>query len=299
MQGLFDRVRGELIMPKSYAKLFSEISLSRLIFNMRKRYRREEKPILPLGADQHIRNLRDNGYSVIESYFSAEQCEQMRTMLDKAMEDYPDAIWQGMLGADNRIFGIEHIGGKFLDFFNDPYLRQIGNSYFDCRLENLQTLAARIDAIPGNIGSGEGWHKDANHFQFKVLVYLSDAKLENGPFQVIKGSHHYPQVVADSHAMQLDDPLITRFTDEQIARIVDRDPDRVATLTGCAGTAFLIDVSAIHRGSPIQMGRRYALFNYYYAYFDLVGREEKFTPRLRPEMVEAGVKGSLATSIEE
>jgi hypothetical protein len=98
--------------------------------------------------------------------------------------------------------------------------------------------------------------------------------------------------------MQLDDPLSTRFTDEQIALIVDRDPDRIATLTGRIGTAFLVDVSAIHRGSPIQTGRRYALFNYYYAFYDLVGRKEKFSPRLRPEMVK-GVKGTLATSIEE
>ena len=108
-------------MSKSYAKFFSEISLARLMFAMRKRYRREEKPILPPGADQHIRNLRDNGYSVIENYFSAEECEQMRAMIDKAMEDYPDAVWQGMLAADNRIFGIEHLGGKFLEFFHDPY----------------------------------------------------------------------------------------------------------------------------------------------------------------------------------
>lgn len=279
-------------MSKSYAKHFYEISLSRLVFNLRKRYRREQKPIVPLGAEQHIRNLRENGYSVIENYFSAEQCEQMRAVIDSAMETYPDAMWQGKLGADNRIFGIEHVGGKFREFFNDPYLRQIGNSYFDGRLENLQTLAARIDAIPGNIGSGEGWHRDANHFQFKAIVYLSDAKLENGPFQVLKGSHHYPQVVADSHAMQLEAPLITRFTDEQIARIVDRAPDRVVTLTGRAGTALLVDVSTIHRGSPIQTGRRYALFNYYYAYYDLAGREEKFSPRLRPEMIGEGAKGA-------
>jgi hypothetical protein len=35
----FDRMRREFNMSMSYAKFFSEISLTRLMFSMRKRYR--------------------------------------------------------------------------------------------------------------------------------------------------------------------------------------------------------------------------------------------------------------------
>ena len=68
-----------------------------------------------------------------------------------------------------------------------------------------------------------------------------------------------------------------------------KDPDRLITLSAPAGTMVLVDVSAIHRGSPVKVGRRYAMFNYYYPSYDLAGRLEKFLPRLTPNMVMANV----------
>lgn len=272
-------------MSHSYLKYLFDISKSRCLFNLRKIYRRESKPGLPQGAEKHLHNLRNDGFSIIENYWSEEHCRQLREKMDRAVIDYPSATWTGVQGADKRIFGIENIGAGFWDFFNDAYLLGIGSHYFGCRMENLLTLSGRIDAVEGNIGSGEGWHRDGNHFQFKVLVYLSDAGRENGPFQFIKGSHRYAQVIADNYAMKLEDPLASRFTDANVDAIIARQPERLVTFSAKAGTVVLIDVSGIHRGSPIKEGRRYSLFNYYYPYYDMAGRKEKFTPNLSPEMV--------------
>ena len=272
-------------MSKSYLKYFFDISKSRAIFNLRNLYRRQIRQTLPSGSEQHLSNLHNQGYSIIENYISAAQCEGMRAQVDQALLDYPAATWSGLLGADKRIFGIENIGGGVLDFFNDKYLHEIGCNYLDCRIENLLTLAGRIDAVKENLGSGEGWHRDGNHFQFKVLVYLSDAKPENGPFQLISGSHRYPQVVSDNFCMQTEDSLGTRFSDAQVSRLLAQQQERLITLAAPAGTAVLVDTSSIHRGSPIQQGRRYALFNYYYPYYDMDGRRAKFSPSLEPEMI--------------
>ena len=272
-------------MSKSYLKYLFDISKSRSIFNLRNLYRRESVQVLPAGAEQHLSNLRNHGYSILENYLSEAHCAEMRAQVDQAVLDYPAATWSGVLGADKRIFGIENIGGGFLDLFNDQYLREIGCKYVDCRIENLLTLAARIDAVKENLGSGEGWHRDGNHLQFKVLVYLSDAKPENGPFQLIAGSHRYLKVVSDNYCMQTEDSLGTRFSDEQVSSLLAQQPERLITLAAPAGTAVLVDTSTIHRGSPIQQGRRYALFNYYYPYYDRDGRRAKFSPSLEPEMI--------------
>jgi hypothetical protein len=272
-------------MPKSYLKYLFDISKSRSIFNLRNLYRRESAQVLLAGAEQHLSNLRNHGYSILKNYLPEAQCAEMRVQVDQAVLDYPAATWSGVFGADKRIFGIENIGGGFLDLFNDQYLRDLGCQYVNCRIENLLTLAGRIDAVKENLGSGEGWHRDGNHFQFKVLVYLSDAKPENGPFQLIAGSHRYPQVVSDNYYMQTEDSLGTRFSDAQVSRLLAQQPERLITLAAPAGTAVLVDTSSIHRGSPIQQGRRYALFNYYYPYYDLDGRRAKFSPSLEPEMI--------------
>jgi hypothetical protein len=256
------------------------------LFNLRRLYRRHK--LGKLSSDNyapHIENLRRNGYSVIPGYISSEVCAELRSQVDSAIVDYPKALWTGLMGADERIFGINLCGGGFGDFFNDHYLQEVGERYFGCQITNLQTLAGRIGAIEGNIGSGEGWHRDATNCQYKAIIYLNDVNADGGPFQFIAKSHHLGRILRDSAIMNLDDYLNTRFTDSQVNRILKREPERLITFTAPAGTVLLVDTSAIHRGSPILAGRRYALFNYYYPYYDVEGRLEKFTPRLLPEML--------------
>jgi Phytanoyl-CoA dioxygenase (PhyH) len=258
---------------------------SYISFNLRRRYRRTRTQTLSPELKDHVDNLRKEGYSIIPGFLTAEDCEELRNQVDSAMAVYPEALWRGAKGADQRIFGINLCGGVFKEFFADKTLSQIGEAYFDCEIVNLQTLAGRIDAIDGNIGSGEGWHRDANHFQYKAIVYLSDVHIENGPFQLIAKSHHFGRALVDSQKMKLDDYLNTRFKEEQVNRILKDEPERLITFAAPAGTVLLVDTSTIHRGSPVESGRRYALFNYYYPYYDISGRLEKFSPRLEPKML--------------
>jgi hypothetical protein len=273
-------------MANNYLQNFLTISKSTLFFNLRKyKCRKNFDAIKTDEIKKHLNNLRVHGYSTVENFLSKEECASLIKSIDQAFEVYPEATWIGHKSADRRIFGAEHLGGLFDEFFKNDFMHQVGSQYFCGLLGNLQTLVGRIDAVEGNIGSGEGWHRDGNNFQFKSLVYLSDANPENGPFQLIRNSHRLSQILKDCCVLNLQNPLGTRFTEEQINTLLAKDPDRLITLSAPAGTMVLVDVSAIHRGSPIQEGRRYVMFNYYYPSYDLAGRLEKFLPRLAPNMV--------------
>ena len=273
-------------MADTQMKYLLDISRSALLFNLRKWRRKVAVPTVGgPDIDRHLLNLRRDGFSIVSDFFSSENCAEMRARVDEAFDRYPKAIWSGLHGADKRIFGIENLGGDFSRFFGDELAINVGAQYFGGKLENLQTLVGRIDAVDGNIGSGEGWHRDGRHFQFKALIYLSDVGEDNGAFQFIKHSHRLSQSIMDDRKMGLTDAHSTRITEEQVNILLRDEPDRLKTLTAPAGTMVLVDVSSIHRGSPIRSGRRYAMFNYYYPTYDIAGRLEKFMPRLSPEMV--------------
>ena len=51
-------------------------------------------------------------------------------------------------------------------------------------------LGAHLKATKGSLGSGEGWHRDSWFGQKKLMIYLSEVGLENGPFQYIPKSGH-------------------------------------------------------------------------------------------------------------
>jgi hypothetical protein len=96
------------------------------------------------------------------------------------------------------------------------------------------------------------------------MVYLSDVGPENGPFQVIEGSHRPWHVMVDTVRGGLVQEPRDRIAPGQIDRILGRTGRRLRTFTAPCGTLILFDSSTIHRGSPIKSGTRYALTNYYY-----------------------------------
>lgn len=87
-------------------------------------------------------------------------------------------------------------------------------------------------ASPDNV---QQFHRDAEPGSIKLLVYLSDVDATSGP-------HHY---IVGSHRERM--PLRLRpYADAELAQ----RRDQVRTVTGAAGTAFMIDAKGIHRGMP-------------------------------------------------
>lgn len=124
------------------------------------------------------------------------------------------------------------------------------------RVKDGFTLGAKLEHADGNSGSGGGWHRDhPNMKQSKSILYLTDVTEENGPFQYIEGSHKSFNGYKDSYKYELD-PLQQRFEDEEIQKLLEKEPQRLKTLTCKAGSVILTDTRGIHRGMPIKTGER-------------------------------------------
>jgi hypothetical protein len=209
-----------------------------------------------------IKTLKKDGICLIENYWTKDRCDIAIEEIERLLKEAPEFIHPGSR-ADMRIFGAENISSKIKEFTVDVKLTEIASIYNCQPTKAAFTLAAKLSAIPGNKGSGDGWHRDALLRQFKAIIYLSDVDGENGPFQFIKNSHKFWWILKDIFIGKLKYRQY-RIEDNQIRDILGRSHRRLQTYAAKAGTLILVDTSAIHRGMPIIAGVRYALTNYFY-----------------------------------
>jgi len=215
------------------------------------------------GLQAHVANLKRDGYSVLPGYYSRELCAKIRSQIDAAIVGQPENVQADPKGADHRLYGAENLSPEIRAFHDDPFIRSVGEAYGGWRLTNLSTLGARLEAKADNLGSGQGWHRDSFHFQYKGMVYLDDVGPDSGPFQLMRDSHKPLQVLLDTFRANLPTAPRSRLTDAEVAQL-DPDGRRTKTFTAEAGTLVLFDSTTIHRGMPIRSGLRYALTNYFY-----------------------------------
>src|SRR5712671_1276174 len=189
--------------------------------------------------EEAMSDLRARGHAVIPNYYSRALCERLCSEIDRIIAEQPEIIQNDPFAADQRIFGSDRASADIGAFNRDPFLLSVGQSYSRRQLTAFSTLAGRIEAKPGNLGSGQGWHRDAFHFQFKAMVYLTDVGADHGPFQMIEGSHHGAQMFADTVRGRLPRSPRSRVTAEQAQRLLLASSDRLKTFCAPAGTLIL------------------------------------------------------------
>jgi hypothetical protein len=209
----------------------------------------------------YLEQVEAKGICIVEDFWSRETCAAARNEVDRIITQYPQYV-NGNAKADQRVYGANNASQIIADFANDEVLASVASAYNRKFTRTAFTLAARMPAMVGNQGSGEGWHRDAFLRQFKAILYLSDVAPENGPFQLIQDSHRRARVQSDMRAGNLK-YMQYRLSDSEIERIVAAEPERKITYTARAGTLILVDTTTLHRGQPIEAGTRYALTNYY------------------------------------
>lgn len=210
----------------------------------------------------YLAQLEATGICIVEDFWSRETCALARDEVDRIIVQYPQYV-NGNAKADQRVYGANNASELIARFASDEVLASVASAYNRETTRTAFTLAARMPAMTGNQGSGEGWHRDAFLRQFKAILYLSDVGPENGPFQMIRDSHRRRRVLSDMRAGNLK-YMQYRLTDSEIEHITASEPERTVTYTARAGTLILVDTSTLHRGQPIQAGTRYALTNYYF-----------------------------------
>jgi len=213
---------------------------------------------------EEYNGLQNQGIYAINEFLSKEECESLIEQIDFYIDSRRFNIWEDELGADKRVYFINEVNDKFESFYKTPYFRKVLMSYTGITEPKGMLLAGRIDAVDGNLGSGGGWHRDSPvHHQTKAICYLSDVGPENGPFQYIMGSHSIKSVIK-SYMKRIFSPGQYRFSNSEVESYVASMNENITDMTAKAGTLLFADTKGIHRGKPIESGRRYALFCYFW-----------------------------------
>jgi len=237
--------------------------------------------------------IQKNGYVIIPDFIDKEFCNNCIKDLDLMIKNHPELIQKN---SDLRFFGAEYLSENIMRFANNKFLKILGNHYNTIETDNGFTLANVIEfsELSKKVGSGGGWHRDSKNRQFKTILYLNDVTKENGAYQIIKKSHKLLPLLDDIKTGGLDYKIV-RYFDEQINKILNKNPERLHTITGKAGTLIIKDCSAIHRGSPLKSGIRYALTNYYFYLSQINTRlTDHFSPQVSPEKVLEKAKAILS-----
>ncbi len=216
-----------------------------------------------------LEEIRENSFCVKPNFVSAEFCQKCIEEFERLTREFPSYVHHG---EDQRLFGVEHVSTHIRQYSNDASLFELANAYTGYRNSLFCTLANKIFYRPEQkLGSGGDWHRDVFMPEIKTILYLSDVGEDNGPFQILAGSHVRSRIIEDMKLADL--RFLQNRVDNQANLLIEHDPSRFKSLTGKAGTLLLFDASAIHRGAPLRSGVRYALTNY-------IGDKSLITPQL-------------------
>lgn len=169
-----------------------------------------------------IHALKTDGIYVMPNFISSQECTELRVEIDRLIEQFPNKIWTDSLKCDRRVFGADEVSPLFDRYFRNAFIREVLADYEKSAEVKGFTMAARLEYVPGNLGSGNGWHRDSAHYtQTKSIVYLSNTGTENGPFEYVLGSHT-PQAFIQGWMKKLYHRDQFRYSDSEISKYQKR-----------------------------------------------------------------------------
>lgn len=224
-----------------------------------------------------LKNLKKNGYVVIENYFDEEFCSRaIFSIKEKINSLDSDRVSSFGAGGDIRLFKFENISNEANFFSEDQFLNEIGNKYTGKKLSTHFVLAGKLEFSEATkASSGGGWHRDSDGTQFKAMVYLNDVKSNNGPFLFVTNSKtkdakrepienfnsFWFYVKRFLKYRKIRDP---RYSENSILNFFRKRKQIPIEVVAPKGTVVLFDSSYIHRGKIIEKGLRYTMTNYYF-----------------------------------
>ena len=221
-------------------------------------------------------DLNTQGYTIVHNYLSKEQCKKAVIDLKTSFELHPTFVSEA---EDKRIYGIEQILPTARSLAQDINFLELGELVNREHTYCAFTLGNWLENGKGG-SSGGGWHRDAFYNQFKALVYLTDVKEDNGPFELLPGSHHLTSVLAGIKKAGLG-YMQNRLSNAEVLRLEELLEIPRKPITGDAGTLVLFNSSSVHRGRPIKVGERLAFTNYYFPISrDPRDVQQQFSPTL-------------------
>ncbi len=207
-----------------------------------------------------VDKVRYYGICVVPHFFETSFCEQAISVINDHLNQSETVIWRDKINSDQRIMGIGHLNDK-LELRSQPLIASVINDLYGVTPEAGFTMSGYLRSVEGNLGSGQGWHRDTvKRDQYKALVYLSDVEQDNGPFQFILRTFSVKSMQA----------VARKYGIHETENRINIDPEtlfpssRIFELCAQKGTLIIANTRSIHRGKPILKGARYALTTYYW-----------------------------------
>ncbi len=220
------------------------------------------------GASQIAAALKQDGFAVLNELLTPQMVNEMRAHFLRQLvyapylDNSPRVLMENAHGLDSHVLWHEDASviscPHVLDIANDPSVLSVMEAIFGCK-PTIGYMTAwwsvpTDDRIPRH---AENFHRDVDDLNFiKLFVYLTDVAEENGPHEYIRGSH------IDGRLSR-----IQRYSDNQILETFGTD--RLVRFIGAAGSAFLENTYGLHRGQPVQAGRR-LIFQVVYSLLPMV-----------------------------
>lgn len=224
----------------------------------------------------NFEELKLKGYTKIPGYFSNSIIEKLNNCFKPELDQMDDAILnakseQLIFYDDNRkmikkefgysrIYDLEHYYPDFEKIRLDTNILGFANAYYGMKCFSYHALVQKTTPV---LGGGQSWHYDDFEPRFKIIIYLEDVEIENGPFSYIEGSNKLSlKKLKKFFRMRKGE-----FYKEQYFENDEIDLTKAKYLTAKAGDLLLVDANGIHRGLKIEKGfERYAIFSFYSPY---------------------------------
>lgn len=153
-----------------------------------------------------------------------------------------------------------------LKIANDPNILAMMGESLGCKptissINIWWSLAGRAKALDAEL-----FHRDVDDLRFyKLFIYLTDVDEGAGPHVFVKGSQNEDKLLP-----------IRRYQDEEVERAFGKD--RIMTITGQAGSAFLENTFGFHKGTLCKDKNR-LLFQVQYSVMPIFANPYKPVPK--------------------
>jgi Phytanoyl-CoA dioxygenase (PhyH) len=237
---LFHRLQERVRHPRTRSRIANVISYFRSGI-------RHDEPL-------QLADLRNDGVIPMPGFLDKQQASQLYEALSIHLCRDPWKPEHGMFRLEDAPLGT-HVA----DIPEAPTMQVVHRIAFH---EELLALAKAYFGSTPYVDSIQAWwslsgnelpeeaenfHRDNDGIRFlKFFLYLTDVDENSGPHKFVRSSHVQPELLARR-----------RLGDEEVASAFGSD--RILTMTGRAGDAFLEDTFGVHKGQLPVSGRRLLL----------------------------------------
>jgi hypothetical protein len=207
-----------------------------------------------------VETLRRDGFCVLAERLSPQDCDELEAA---ALEARCSVVGTGGREPGRRRFDPGDPGGIRFDvdeadvvdvpaaqrLIADPSLFAVASEYLGTEpVQDLVAMwwsAAAPSSDVATSAAAQQFHFDLDRLRFvKVFVFLTDVTEQTGPHVYVRGTHRQKPTILRRDG---------RHADELVHRLLHDD---VVSITGPRGTVFLADTAGLHKGLPLEAGRR-------------------------------------------